>query len=60
MFIFNHLDEFGLKIGFLESATKSINHAVLNYLNIKGLKIIKKIFLQDFKNFLYFLIQNRV
>ena len=54
MLIFGYLDGFGLKIGFIESATKSINHAVYNHLNIKSLKIIKKFFLQDFKNFLYF------
>ena len=54
MSIFDHLDEFGFEIGFLESVLKSINHAVYNCLNIKGLKIIKKIFLHDFKNFLYF------
>ena len=54
MFIFDHLDEFGLKIGFLESVLKWRYRAVYNYLNIKGLKIIKKFFLHDFKNFLYF------
>ena len=54
MFIFNHLDEFGLKIGFLESVLKWRYRAVYNHLNIKSLKIIKKFFLQDFKNFLYF------
>ena len=54
MSIFGCLDEFGHKIGFIENVIKSINHAVYNYLNIKQLKIIKKFFLQDFKNFLYF------
>ena len=54
MFIFDHLDEFGLKIGFFESVLKWRYRAVYNYLNIKGLKIIKKFFLHDFKNFLYF------
>ena len=56
MLIFDPLDGFGLKIGFCESVLKWRYRAVLNYLNIKGLKIIKKFFLQDFKNFLYFFI----
>ena len=54
MSIFGCLDEFGHKIGFLESVPKSLNQAVYNYLNIKLSKITKKFFLQDFKNFLYF------
>ena len=54
MSIFSCLDEFGFKIGFCESVLKWRYRAVYNYLNIKGLKIIKKFFLQDFKNFLYF------
>ena len=54
MSIFGYLDEFGFKIGFLESVLKSINHTVYNCLNIKGLKITKKFFLRLFKNFLYF------
>ena len=54
MSIFGRLDEFGHKIGFLESVPKSLNQAVYNYLNIKLSKITKKFFLQDFKNFLYF------
>ena len=60
MLNFGHLDRFGFKIGFLESVLKSINHAVLNCLNIKELKIIKKFFSQLLKNFLYFLVQNSV
>ena len=54
MLIFGYLDEFGFKIGFCESVLKWRYRAVYNYLNIKGLKIIKKFFLHDFKNFLYF------
>ena len=54
MSIFGCLDEFGHKIGFLENVLKWRYRAVYNYLNIKQLKIIKKFFLQDFKNFLYF------
>ena len=60
MFIFDHLDEFGLKIGFLESVLKWRYRAVYNYLNIKGLKIIKKFFYKTLKIFCTFLIQNRV
>ena len=54
--VFDLFNGFGFKIGFCESVLKWRYRAVLNYLNIKGLKIIKKFFLQDFKNFLYFFI----
>ena len=53
--IFGRLDGFGLEIGFYESVLKWRYRAVLNCLDIKGLKITKKFFLQPFKNFLYFL-----
>ena len=52
---FDHFDRIGFKIGFLESVLKYINNEVLNCLDIKLSKIIKKFFSKLFKNFLYFL-----
>ena len=48
------LDRIGLKIGFLERVPKWRYRAIYDCLDIKGLKITKKFFLQLFKNFLYF------
>jgi len=50
----SEIDEKRIEIGFIENVIKWRYRAVSNCLNIKRLKIIKKFFLQLFKNFLYF------